>query len=98
MAVVPETKQHEIEIWPLPVEAAPQRLLIVASSDVGVGPLGGHSVDIRRRTGHMIQQRLLRHSEIAARILRRNVALISPEHMHTCPRDRGWTLRRHEAV
>jgi hypothetical protein len=98
MAVVAETQQDQIERRPLPVKTAPQRALVVASRDVRVGKLGGHSVDIRRRTRHMIQQRRFRHSEIAARILGRNVTLVSPEHMHMRPRDHGWTRRREEAV
>ena len=93
-----DAEQDEIELRPLPDEMMPQRTFVVSRSHVCTGTLGRHWMDIGVWTRHMVQQRLFGHPVIAARILRRNVPLVSPEDLHIHPWDPGSKLGCEQAI
>ena len=98
MAVVAQPKQHQIESRPIREEMVPQCRFIITGREIRTREVRRHRVNVRHGARHMIQQCFLCHSVVALRIASRNVALISPEHVHVFPGQSFPKLRRQQAV
>src|SRR5690349_7118602 len=98
MSLRSESEEQQVEYRGLTGEMTLQRRFIISSGRLGTRDVRRHWMDIRRWTRNMIKERFLRHQKVTVCIVRRNIPLVSPEHVHIRPWDLFSKPRRQQTV
>ncbi len=86
VAVGRQAEQDDVTPGPRTWEALSQQGIVGPRRVVGIGIGRGHGMDVRRRNGDVIQQALLGHVKVAARVICGHVPLVAPKQVHLSPR------------